>query len=82
MSRFCRRQLVHAPAGDHDVARGRALEPGDHAQGRGLAAARRAEQADDLAGRDVEIDIVDRDERAELLGDLAELDGRHGRLSA
>ena len=52
------RQVVHALAGDDDVARGGALEPGDHAQRRRLAAARGAEQADDLAGRDREVDVV------------------------
>ena len=31
-----------------DLARGRQLEPGDHAQGRGLAAARGAEQHEEL----------------------------------
>ena len=41
---------------DADGARGRALEAGDHAQGRRLAAARRAEERHELAalGRQVE----------------------------
>ena len=73
-----RRQLVHAPPRDHDIARRGTLETGDHAQRRRLAAARRAEQADDLAGRHGEIDIPDGDEVAELLGDLAYVNGRHG----
>ena len=53
------RQLVHALAGDDESPRGRALQPGDHAQGRRLAAARGAEQADDLAGGDRQVDVVD-----------------------
>src|SRR5581483_328659 len=72
-----RRQRVHALAGDDDVPGGRAFQTGDHAQGGGLAAARRAEQADDLAGRDRKIGIAHRDEIAELLGDLANLDRGH-----
>ena len=71
MSRFSGGSSFIALAGDDDVARGRALEAGDHAQRRRLAAARRAEQADDLARRDRQIDVVDGDEGAELLGDLA-----------
>ena len=73
-----RRQLVHALPRNHDVPRRGALETGDHAQRRRLAAARRTEQADDLARRHGKIGIPDRDEVAELLGDLAYLDGRHG----
>ena len=39
---------------------GRMLEPGDAAQRRGLAAAGRPEQHDDLAGRHGKADAVDR----------------------
>ena len=38
------------------AAAGGLLEAGDHAQRRGLAAARRAEQGEELAGLDVEVD--------------------------
>jgi len=44
----------------------------------GLAAARRAEQADDFARRHGKIDIPHGDEGAELLGGLAYFNGRHG----
>ena len=48
-------------------ARVRRLEPGQHAQQRGLAAAGRAEQREEFAGRDVERQAVDRGEAAERL---------------
>ena len=73
-----RRQIVHALPGDDDVARRGALEAGDHAQRRRLAAARRAEQADHFAGRDRKVGVPHGDERAELLGDFADLDRGHG----
>lgn len=41
------------------------LQTGDAAQQRGLAAARRAEQAHQLTGGDVEGDVIQRSERAE-----------------
>ena len=49
---------------------GRPLEAGQHAQQRGLAAAGAAEQAEDLLLVDVERDVVDGDEVAELLRDV------------
>src|SRR2546423_11638118 len=52
----------------------RRLESRDDAQQRGLARARRPEQGDQLAGRDIEIQVLDGDERAEALGDAAQLD--------
>ena len=74
---IARRQVIDAPAGDVDVASARVFEAGDHAQRRGLAAAGRAEQTDDLAGRDIEVDPVDGGEIAENLGHLLERDRRH-----
>jgi hypothetical protein len=47
-------------AGDADRARIRTQEPGDHAQGRGLAGAVRAEQRVELAGAHGEIEAIDR----------------------
>ena len=57
-----------------DLALGRLLEAGEHAHQRGLAAAGRAEQREELALVDVERLVVDGDESAEALGDVAELD--------
>ena len=48
-----RRQVVGAGAADMDVAAIRMFEPGDQAQQRGLAAARRADDDDELARLDV-----------------------------
>jgi hypothetical protein len=52
----------------HDAAGALRLEAGDDAQQRGLAAARRAQQADELALVDREADVAKRDEAAEVLG--------------
>ncbi len=55
-----------------DPARGLRLEPGDDAQQRRLAAARRAEEADELAALDREVDVRERLERSEGLADALE----------
>ena len=57
---------------------GRLLEAGDHPQQRGLAAAGRAEQADEGAVRHAEVDVVDGLEVAELLGDVLDCQSGHG----
>jgi hypothetical protein len=51
------RHVVDHAVADGDLAAGDLLEPGDHAQQRGLAAARRADQHDELAVLDVEADV-------------------------
>ena len=53
------------------------LQPGDHAQRRGLAAARRPDQHDEFLVRDLEIERGDDGHRAEGLGDVCEADARH-----
>ena len=62
-----RRQVVDPLAADDDVAAGDILEPGDHAQQGRLAAARRADEDDELAFRDLEVDALDDFEVAERL---------------
>ena len=52
-------ELVDHPAADRDLAGGDRLEAGDHAQQRGLAAAGGADEDDELAVGDVEVDAVD-----------------------
>ena len=64
-----------------DRARIGRLEAGDDAQQRGLARARRPEQRDQLAGVDVQIDVVDRGEGAEAPADVANFDGHGGSCS-
>ena len=66
-----RRQVVHPLSVDDDVARGRVLEPGDHAQERRLAAAGRADEDDELALAHVERDALHHVEVAEALDDVA-----------
>ncbi len=51
-------------AADDDGAGGRLLEAGDHAQHGGLAAAGRAEEGDELAGADIEVEILHHGRRA------------------
>ena len=73
-----RRQRRDVLAVQHDRAAGRLLQPGDHAQERGLAAARGPEQAHEGAVRHVQLDIVDRGEIAELLGYRVDVESGHG----
>ena len=69
----------HAGAGqhaavDHDLARGRLDEAGDELQRGTLAAAGGAEQGEHLAGADLEIDAVKRDDRAIGFAEAAHAD--------
>ena len=65
------------PAVEQDAALVRRLETGEHAQQRGLAAAARAEQREELAGADVERQPVDRAETAECLRHALDAQQRH-----
>ncbi len=67
---------------DEPRARGRREQAAQHADGRGLAGAVRAEEAEDLALGHRERHAVDRGEGAEALGELAELDGCRHRPTA
>ena len=55
----------------------RLLQPGDHAQQRGLAAAGGPEQADEGAVRDGERHVLDGGEGAEALGKIVEDEAGH-----
>ena len=46
------------------------LEPGDHGEQRGFAAARRADQRDELAGLGLEIDALQHLDGAEVLAQV------------
>ena len=72
-----RRQIVDHLAADADVAGGDFLQPRDHPQRRRLAAARRADQHDELVVRDVQIDRTDGFDVAVLLHDLTQRDFSH-----
>jgi hypothetical protein len=50
-------ELVDHPIPDRQLALGDRLEPGDHAQQRGLAAARGADEDDHLAVVDAQVDV-------------------------
>jgi hypothetical protein len=52
-----RRQLVDDLAADHHASLGDRLEPGDHPQSARLAAAARADEDDELAVRDLQVEI-------------------------
>ena len=62
---------------DLDLAGGSLLEPGDHSEERGLAAAGRADEDGELAAVDFHRDAVDDLGGPEGLLDLAELHSRH-----
>ncbi len=69
-----RRQAGDVAPGDQDPPGPDLGEAGDGAQQRGLAAAGRAEQGDELAGRHLERDALQHLDRAE--GDLDPLDAQ------
>jgi beta-glucosidase-like glycosyl hydrolase len=64
-----RRHVGEVLAIEQYASRRRRFEAGDQPQQRGLAAARRPEQADELAVRRREVDVVDGLHGAERLGD-------------
>ena len=74
-----RRHLGHVCAVDEDVAAADLLEAGDHPEQRRLAAAGGADEDDELAVVDLEVDAVDHLGGAEALHDLAELEVSHAR---
>src|SRR6185369_6193859 len=67
----------HVAAADTDSAVVGLGEAGDEAQGRGLAAARRPEQDEELAFGGFERHSVDRGDLAVALGHAVEGDSRH-----
>jgi hypothetical protein len=73
-----RRHAGEVGAAEEDSARARRLEAGEKAHQRGLAAAGRPKQAEELALEDVERHLVDRNRRAEALGHALEADQRRG----
>ena len=77
-----RRDVVDALAKEENVALIRRFEAADHAQGRSLAAAGRAEQRQKFVVVNVEVDAVENGLAIKLLGDVPELnDFFHGCVS-
>src|SRR5581483_9605299 len=64
-----RRLAGDVRAVEDDATRGRLVDAGDHVEEGRLAGAVRTDQRDDRAARDREVDVVDRDEPAELLAE-------------
>jgi hypothetical protein len=71
------RDVVHAFAADHQLARGDVFESGDHPQQRRFAAARGTDEDDELAVRDIQIHVAQDRDIAVGLRDIAKLDVRH-----
>ncbi len=61
-----------------DEARCRGLEPADHPEGGRLAAAGRSEEREELAGLDLEVDVIDDHGLAVALDDIYQLDVDRG----
>ena len=76
-SPLLRRQQRHVLAADQHPAVIGADEARDHAQCRRLAAARRAEQGEELALLDPQAQVIDRERLAVALSQVRELDVRH-----
>ena len=76
MSRFCAGMCTTSLTVDDHPADVGPLEAGEHAQRRGLAAARRTEQRHELTGLDVEREAVERLGRAEAPREVLEHDRR------
>jgi len=72
---LARRGVGDLASADLDAAGGHFLQPRDHPQQAGLAAARRAEEHDELARRHVERQVGDDLHRAIALADLLQLEG-------
>ena len=62
---------------DEDAAAGRRFQPGDHAQGGRFAAAGRAEQGDEAAILNLQIQILHGDKLVKALGDVLQNNFRH-----
>jgi len=71
------RQLVDPLSADPDFAAGDRLQTSDHAQQGRLAAARAAEEDDELAALDRQIDVVQNLHGTEMLGEGFDVDTCH-----
>ena len=72
-----RRDVVDDAVADEDPAARDLLESGEHPQRGRLAAARRADEDEELAVGDVDAEVVDGGGLVEPLGDVLERDRRH-----
>jgi hypothetical protein len=74
---FLGQQVVDDATVDADHPGADVLQPGEHAQQRGLAAARGADQHGERTVRDLDADLVQHRHRAELLAHPLDADGCH-----
>src|SRR5262249_39011949 len=75
-------RTAHRASVERHLARGGRFEAGDDAQKRRLAAARRADDRNELAALDREIDVLQRLQFAERLAEMGDLElARHGASS-
>src|SRR5262245_5695916 len=76
---FARGHVVDDDTPDQDLARGRLLEAGDHAQERGLPRTRRAQENQELSLAAFQVDAADRPDGtlAKSFGQCPRLDDRH-----
>ena len=72
-----RGEVVHHRVADADLAAGDRFEAGEHPQRRRLAAAGRADEDDELAVCDLEVDALHDLDRAVAFHEPPEADGRH-----
>ena len=77
-----RRERGRVLSGEEDLARVRGLEPGDDPEQRRLPGAARPEERRQRPALDVERHVVDRDEVAEALRDVANEDGHQAASSS
>ena len=75
-----RSEVGHVAVADPDLAAGHVLEARDHPQQGRLAAARGADEHEELAVGDLERDVVDGPHRTECLAHLVEPDRRHAAM--
>jgi predicted metal-dependent HD superfamily phosphohydrolase len=71
------RQVADLAGADADLAAADLFEAGDHAQQRGLAAARWADENHELPVGDIDAEVLDDVDRAEALLDVVKGDGCH-----
>ncbi|MNY41777.1 hypothetical protein D3C86_1766160 [compost metagenome] len=74
---LARGHAIDHPVADENIPIGDLLQPGDHAQKRGLAAAGWTDQRDEFTIRYIKRDAVDDIERRIGLADTLKFDGSH-----
>ena len=79
---LARVQVVDAPAADADLALGHGIQPGDHVEQRGLAAAGGADQHQKLARVHADVDALEDVQLAVAFADVEQLERCHAASSS